>query len=372
MSEESLFSNLKHSLEHAKDTILDVEHKRQIKLSMVVTDGKDDYIQRFSEMDYLASILKSEVLRVYLYELTSTLLKDVVLDGDELKIELSALEDEISEQERNLINALQEHSKKIKELKQENSQILLEDGFKSLLYKIRDLRQANKENAQLEKKDILALAGFFLDDYGEREDNLSTELQNLIKEKKPQLIYCKPPLLRNRDETPPLGKLEKSILRSKEDGAWVFFEGSTPLSKVENVVCLILGGDDEAVLLRNSQALLSIFSPDKVTITFLGLIPLNSLKMATLVAEENEAELRKKIELKLKDQFRRIRIQGKVPDIRIEFGDIENDLMVIIREFNPQLVFLSPKLTQEGSYDETTADISKFLLTEGISVFLTF
>ncbi|RMG26954.1 MAG: hypothetical protein D6732_20755 [Methanobacteriota archaeon] len=372
MSEKDLFADLKHSLEHAKDTILDVEHQRQIRLSMVITDGRDDFLVRYEEMDRLAEKLKSEVVRVYLYELESTLLKDIISHTNEIEESPESLE----KKEQQIIQALQDHSAKIKELKQQNSLILLEDGFKNLLFRIKDVRKKDVDVETLEKEDIFALTDFFLEDYSNREDKLSTALKTLIKEKDPQLIYCKPPLLRNRDgnETDPFGKLEKSILSSKSDGSWVYFEGNKPLKEIQKVACLIFGGQDEVALLRNAQALLSVFNNPSSTleIHFIGLVPQKQLKMAMMVSEADENEVRKKIEIKMKDQFRRLRIQGKVPEISIKFGEIEEDLLKIMREKEVEMVFVYPKVTSEDSYDENAADATKILLSEGISLFLTY
>ncbi len=372
MSEKDLFSDLKHSLEHAKDTILDVEHQRKIKLSMVITDGRDDFHVRYEEMDRLAERLKSEVIRVYLYELESTLLKDIISQADELEDSSEPSETK----ELQIIQALQEHSAKIKELKQQNTLILLEDGFKNLLFRIKDVRKKDVEIDTLEKEEILALTDFFLEDYSNREDKLSTAMKTLIKEKDPQLIYCKPPLLRNRDgnEKEPFGKLEKAILSSKSDGSWVYFEGDKPLESIKKVACLIFGGQDEVALLRNAQAILSVFNNPSSTleINFIGLVPEKQLKMAMLVSETDEEDVRKKIEVKMKDQFRRLRIQGKVPEISIKFGEIEEDLLKIMREKEIELVFVYPKVTSEDSYDENAADATKILLSEGISLFLTY
>lgn len=372
MSEKDLFSDLKHSLEHAKDAVLNVEHQRQIKLGMVITDGRDDFLQRFSEMDNIASRLKAEVLRVYLYELESTLLKDITDHAEQ--IEEDPENSETKEQQ--ILQALQEHSAKIKELKQQNTQILLEDGFKNLLFKIKDLRKKDSSVEGLEKEDVLALTDFFLEDYNNREEKLSTELKNLIREKEPQLIYCKPPLLKNRDQTATerFGKLEKGILSAKPDGSWVYFEGNKPLDQIKKVACLIFGGQDEVALLRNAQALLSVFqsSASSIEVSFVGLVPKKQLKMAMMVSETDEEDVRRKIEVKMKDQFRRLRIQGKVPEILIHFGEIEGDLQKIMREIEAEMVFVYPKVTSEDSYDENAADATKILLSEGMSLFLTY
>ncbi len=286
MSESNFFADLKHSLEHAKDTALEIEHVRTINLGMVITDGRDDYLTRYAEMDRICSKLKAEVMRVYLYELKSTLLKDLGTKLDELD-ELEAPEEE---KEEYLIQALQEHSNKIRELKQENTRILLEDGFRQLLMKIRSLRKVGgDESSGVEKKDLITLADFFLDDFVHREDTLRNDLIELIKEVDPQFIYSKPPLLHNREvkNEPSIGKIEKGILQNKSDGTWVYFEGNTPLDEVEHAVCLIFGGQDEGALLRNAQAVLSVV-PDagKKKITYLGFISNKTLKMALMVSDE--------------------------------------------------------------------------------------
>ncbi len=380
MSDKSLFSSLVHSLEHAKDTVLELDDVRDIPFGMVITDSLDDVSERYDEMEKLSQKMKFEYLKVFLYDLQGTLrgeLEKLTESMDDEDDDKEPTEEEIKEREHTILRVLQTHSSRIKELKQENTKILLSDSVKNLLFRIRSLRQISSKEEELSKEDAFALTDYFIEEIIENKNSLNSILTDLVDQEKPSFIYCKPPLLGKRDEEMRdniIGSLEKTILRRKPNGSWLFLQGDTPYENVKSIASVILAGQDETAMLRNAQAIYSLIpNLNKVSITYLTIVDNKNLQMASLASDQSDLnELKAKLSSKITDQVNRLRIGGKTPDSKVIFGEPEDVLQPALKEIETDLMIIAPKPTGDTSYDEEVSDDCKLALRIGVSAFITY
>jgi len=363
MVDDNFFQSLKNSIENARSDQIEIgEQKRNIKRICVITDDFDDYEQRFKYGDEMAEKYGSEILKIFLYNIETLLKKQYSVD-------------EFKESPQELVQAIKNHSTHIKELKETNVRIVLDSTARELLYALRDLRQNDSEENELSVTDATALTDFLLTNM-DRERNISYTIGELLKEYKPQIIYFKPPLLRNRESISEEGfnYVTLQILKKKPNGTWVMMRGKKGVSDVKKVVFFLLGGQDLPTVLRGAHAAVSVL-PDieNVNMQYVVLMDQKKVNMASLVSETNSNEdLRQLLSKKMEEVVGNVKIGGKIPETTVKFGEIESDLPSILEEMHPDLLFISPKVTTDNQFDQELLDVVLVAVQKNISVFVTY
>lgn len=351
-----LFDSLKESITKAKDPLIDIHQQRKINRILVITDSYDDLNERFKRSDQLADRLNANRKRIYLYDPKSNL----VVDDENY--------------ENSLVEILKAHSSIIRELKDKNVSILLEESVKNFLFSFRELRKKATED-EIAVDEASALADFFIGDLN-RQVNLALQILEIVRDYKPQLVYFKPALLSNREKINIGGfnTITKKILKEKPKGTWVYLRADSEFTKSKNASILILAGQSVSSLLGVAHAANTLYpNINKIELTYVVLIDKNKENVASLISELQDAEnIRDILAKKYVEQVEKIRIQEHLPNIKVVFGSIQSELEIVLRELETEIMFVSPDMDTERAYDEEALNAAEIAVKQGISVILTY
>ncbi|MCE7733940.1 MAG: hypothetical protein GPJ54_03620 [Candidatus Heimdallarchaeota archaeon] len=352
----NLFSHLKEDLEHAKEEIIERKITFDLSKILVITDGFDDVDERFSITEKWIKRYDSEISRVYLYNLKGSLFNNP------------------QEGERSVIESLRAHSNKIKELKSKDVVILFDDTVKNFLIESREIRQVTtEEKTEFSFEDVDALAEFFLEK-SNREYNLIQEINIYIDEYKPNLVYWKPNLLEEREWYEKIGisNIENMILRHVNENSLVLLQGKNKFREANNVVCYIKGGEVELEFKKILNMIEVYFQDQPLNVTFCVIIDENTVNLATIFPDEkySDQELRELIRQRISAHIKQFRIFDKAPNQKIQFGTIEQELDVILRELNADVLIVSPKYLGEDKFGSNALGVIKIAVKQGVGVLI--
>ena len=349
-----LFSHMKEDLEGSKVEIVDKEFSFDLSRILVITDGFDDLDERFAITEILAKRFNSEYTKVYLYNLKGSMFN------------------RSEEEELSVLDSLRAHSNKIKELKSKNVAILFDETLKSFLIEYRDIRQVSAEEiTEFSIEDVEALTEFFLEK-SNRDYNLIQEINKYIDEYNPNLVYWKPNLMEDRKWNEEIGisNIESLILRHVYDNSLVFLEGENKFTDARNLVCFIEGGEVEVEYRKIIKTIQGCFQGTSVNVSFCVIISQHTLNLADSSPEgqKDEKGLREQITEKISNQIKQIRIFNKSPDLKIHFGQIDQELEAVLRDLDGDILVVSPKNVGEDKFDSRSLGVIKIAIKQGLGV----
>jgi hypothetical protein len=385
MSEKVFFDGIKDSIEKAKASIISVEGtKRTIEEIVSITDDYDKIDDLFDLTDKLAQLVNSKNCKVFIYDLIDNIrakLNDIEIteiiksfDGEELKLS-NLREKGVIIITSKYVDEILEELKFILQNYNKSKNLLIEEHNTKGEVETEDSNEFNQKLDVIKEKFQEKITVLFskLPVQKDREVSLDERLTKLIQEVHPQLIYINPPLLEKRDGTVKhINFLTERVLKGKPNGTWAFFKAKYLLTPAKKITFLVLGGQDIKSIIQSSYAALTLIANITVIpIECIVLIDEKKLNLATLVMDSS-TDVKAKIEQKLIDEIEYIRIKDRSIKIKVVFGEIESELGIELRKSETQVVFITPKLTKENTFDEEILDASMVALTEGISVFYTF
>ena len=362
MPEDSLFNDLKDSLEQSKEVSVEANGQfRAIHRLLVISDDFDDYTERYNLAYQLAERLGAKVSKIFLYDIETFLQAQYSVE-------------QVKESDKAFIELLRQHSAHLKELKEIQVKIILDDTVRELLFSLRDVRQAEQMD-DLKMSEFEALTDFFLANHS-REQNFANSVIDYIGEFKPQLIYFKPPLLRARDGqvASELSLVTQHLLKCKPNGSWVFLRGKVSLRSVKDARLLIIGGQDISDIMHSVQSAISVF-PDssKVNFKYLILFDKKKVNLASMVSEtDSTEELRRMLKQKAENRINHIRINDSKLTGDVIFGEVETHLPAFLDESKTELVFVSPKVTTKNQFDDEVMNSLFEIVRIGISVLVSY
>lgn len=362
-----LFSNIKKDLEQSKEEVVELKSSFDLSRILVITDGFDDVDERISISEILAKQFNSEISRVYLYNLKGSMFHR--LDEESLSV----------------IEALRAHSNKIKELKAKDVTILFDETVKNFLMESREIRQVNTEEiTEFSFEDVDALTEFFLEK-SNRDYNLIQEINKYIDTYNPNLVYWKPNLMEDRKwhEDFGISNIENLILRHARQKSLILLEGENKFTDAKNLVCYIEGGEVEIEFKKIINSIQGYFQDITISLTFCVIINQHTLNLASVSpeGEDQEEEETEEKEEDIKDikellkqnissQIQQFRIFNKSPDQKILFGRVDQELEVVLRELNADVLIVSPKNVGEDKFDSRALGVTKIAIKQGVGVML--
>lgn len=352
----NLFSYLKEDLEHAKEEIIERKITFELLRILVITDGFDNVDERFSITEKWAKRYDSEISRVYLYNLKGSLFNSP------------------QDEERSVIESLRAHSNKIKELKSKDVMILFDETVKNFLIESREIRQvATEEKTEFSFEDVDALTEFFLEK-SNREYNFIQEINKYIDGYKPNLVYWKPNLLEDREWYEKIGisNIENLILRHVNENSLVLLQGKNKFIDAQNIVCYIKGGEVELEFKKILNMIEVYFHNQTINVTFCVIIDENTVNLAAIFPDEkyNDQDLRELIGQRISTHIKQFRIFDKVPNQKIQFGTIEQELEVVLRELNADVLIVSPKYLGEDKFGSNALGVIKIAVKQSVGVLI--
>jgi hypothetical protein len=350
----NLFSHLKEDLEHAKDQLIDVEDTVDLSRLLVITDGLDNFDERFAIAEKLGKRLKLEISRIYLYNLRGSLFK------------------KSQEEDGSVVDSLRAHSSKIRELKLKGVEILFDETVRNFLLESREIRQiSTEEKTEFSTDDVGALVEFFLEKTN-RDYNFTKEINKYIDTYHPNLVYWKPNLLKDRKWFEEIGisDIEKFILRHVSESSIILLEGKNDLTEVKNVVCYIEGGEAVMEFKKMLNTIHSYFHEKPINVTFSVIIDEHTVNLASIFPDEEDDEknLREFIKQKLSKQIKQLRIFDKAPEQKIQFGSIDRELEVVLRKCEADILIVSPKYVGGEKFDSNALGVIEIAIKQGIGV----
>ena len=363
MVDESLFNELKESLENSRGVRIELGNKRRkIERIIVISDGMEEYKARFEKSNHFAERLNAEIKKIFLYDIESFLTREYSLAN-------------LKESDEKIIEVIKDHSSKIKELKEDNISILIDKTTRDLLYSSREMRNSKGADEHLSPEEVGAITEFLLG-FEDRSENLANSALDKIVEYNPQIVYYKPPILKKRGSAADIGfnLITERILKGKPSGTWVYLKGDKDLSNIKNATLLILGGQDISAIIKSAYAAATLF-PDisGVKLNYLILLDKRKTNLASLVSNTNSPdELKLLLTKKMGEMVADVRIAGKVPEMKVVFGEMETDLPNALNELNSELVFISPKFTSTDLFDDEIYVAIVETLKIGASILVTY
>ena len=371
-----LFDDLKKSLTNSiKDQVVNLDQRREIKNFVMITDNSDDVDRRVENAVELNEKLGSTLSKIYLYDVTHFLAHADV-------------------EKSWIVEALKEHSTKIKSLKGKDYEIILEETVKAFLLELRDIRHTTESQVEEFALDEVEALAEFLVNASIRQRNFVSSIKATIKEINPELLYWKPPLLEERkisDDDTFLRNFSTSLLRDLPSDKWIYLEGTKAPLEVTSLTGLLMGGQGESDLSELTLGIQSIFKDlGKLKLNFhvhIDADELNLVKMTTQntldalqQVTDEEGKLAEKPEVtdemvqrllteKYRSLIEPLRIQNQAPGFSISFGD-NKALEVTIRDLNPDCLVLPLREISGEQFDDEIILKARMALDQKVSVLI--
>lgn len=379
-----LFDNLKEGFENSlKKEVVDINPVEKPQRMVIITDGFDDIEERVNNAESICKSLNMELSKLYLHDFTH------LMKGDE-------------QEKASIVQTITDHSSIIRSLKDQSYIILLEETVKGLLVESRQLRQSKEgQFYELDLADMEAVAEYLLN-VDERKQNFLEPIIKHINRIKPQIVSWKPPALetRGKEDIDPIRFFSTSLMRKLPKGTWVLFDGKTGISHAENIVCVVLGGQNEKEITDLAKSVPGIIPKlTNLRLTFLVVIKANEIQLAKMamdqkkiekVDEEDEGEgvtsadnldpdpdtdpsdndhIDELLTKRYKSLIDPLRIEHQGVDFQILIGD-HHDLEVKLRHLKTDMILLANKESGGQHFDEEIVSISRSMVKNNITTLI--